>query len=55
MRKKDPTHDIELEAIIHALNILRHYHMGRKFLVKIDNMSPNYLFKEPDLNPRKVR
>ena len=29
--------------------------MGRKFLVKIDNMSLNYLFEQPYLNPRKAR
>ena len=29
--------------------------MGKKFLLKIDNMSLNYLFKQPDLNSRKAR
>ena len=29
--------------------------MGRKFLLKIDNMSLNYLFDQPDLNARKAR
>ena len=26
--------------------------MGKKFLLKIDNMSMKYLFKQPDLNAR---
>ena len=39
-----PTHDLELAAIIHALNMWRHYLMGRKFLLKTDNMSLKYLF-----------
>ena len=29
--------------------------MGRKFLLKTDNMSLKYLFKQPDLNARKYR
>ena len=29
--------------------------MGRKFLLKIDNMSLKYLFEQPDLNARKAR
>ena len=29
--------------------------MGRKFLMKIDNMSVKYLFDQPDLNARKSR
>ena len=29
--------------------------MGRKFLLKIDNISLKYLFKQPDLNARQAR
>ena len=29
--------------------------MGRKFLLKIDNMSLNYLFDKPDMNARQSR
>ena len=39
-----PTHDLELEAIIHTLNMWRHYVMGKKFLLKTNNMSLKYLF-----------
>ena len=28
--------------------------MGQKFLLKIDNMSLNYLFEQPDLNARQA-
>ena len=34
-----PMHDLELEAIIHALKMWRHYLMGRNFLLKTHNMS----------------
>ena len=44
-----PTHDLELDAIIHSLRMWRHYLMGRKFLLKTDNMNLKYLFDQPDL------
>ena len=50
-----PTHDLELATIIHALNMCRNYLMGRKFLLKKDNMILKYLLKEPDLNARQDR
>ena len=53
--KNYPMHDLELASIIHALKMWRHYLMGRKFLLKIDNMSLKYLFEQPDLNARKSR
>ena len=48
-----PRNDLELVAIIHALKMRRHYLMGRKLLLKTDNMSLKYLFDQPDLNARK--
>ena len=50
-----PTHDLELEAIIHALKMWRHYLMGKKFLLKTNNMSLKYLFHQLDLNTRQAR
>ena len=44
-----------LAAIIHALKMWRHYLMGRKFLLKTDNMSLKYLFDQPNLNVRQAR
>ena len=50
-----PTHDLELATIINAFNMWRHYLMGKKFLLKTDNMSLKYSFEQPDLNERKAR
>jgi len=47
--KNYPTHDPDLAAIIHCLRMWRHYLMGRKFLLKKDNMNLKYLFDQPDL------
>ena len=33
----------------------RHYLMGRKFLLKIDNINLKYVFDQPDLNVRQAR
>ena len=48
-------HDLELAAIIHALRMWRNYLMGRKFLLKTDNMSLKYLLDQTDLNERQAR
>ena len=48
------THDLELAAIIHALKMWRHYLMGNKFMLKIDNASMKYLFEQPNLNAKKA-
>ena len=48
-------HNLKLAAIIHALKMWRHYIMGRKFLLKTENMSMKYLFSKPDLNARQAR
>ena len=53
--KNYPTHDLELASIIHALNMWRHYLMGRNFLLNTDNMSLKYLFDQTDLNARQSR
>ena len=50
-----PMHDLELVAIIHALNMWRHYLMERNFLLKTDNMSQKYLFDLPNMNARQAR
>ena len=48
-----PTHELELAAIIHTLKMWRNYLMGKKFLLKTNNMSMKHLFEQPDLNARK--
>jgi hypothetical protein len=49
------THDLELEAIVHALNMWRHYLMGKIFELRTDHSGLKYLFGQPTLNARKIR
>jgi hypothetical protein len=49
------THDLELVGVIHALKMWRHYIMGKKFLLLMDNSGVKYLFNQPDLNARQAR
>ena len=49
------THDIELEAIIHALKMWRHYLLGRRFVLMSDYSGLRYLFNQPNLNAMKFR
>ena len=53
--KNYPTDDLELAFIIHALKVWRNYLMGRKFILKIDNMSLKYLLEQPYMNARKSK
>jgi hypothetical protein len=48
------THELELSTIIHALNMWRHYLMGRKFELRIDHYGLKHLFGQPTLNTRKT-
>lgn len=41
------THDVELVSIIHALNMLRHYLLGRKFMLMLDHIGVKYFFGQP--------
>jgi hypothetical protein len=49
------THDLELETIVHSLNIWRHYLMGKRFELRTDHIGLKYLFGQPTLNVRKRR
>jgi hypothetical protein len=53
--KKYATHDLELAAIVHALNKCRHYLMGRRFELRMDHNDLKYLFDHPTLNARQSR
>ena len=53
--KNYATHDLELAAIVHSLNMWRHYLMGSKFELRTDHCSLKYLFDQPSLNARQVR
>ena len=50
-----PTHDMELEAIVFALKILRHYLYGEQFEVYSNHKSLKYIFIQRDLNMRQCR
>ena len=49
------THDLELVAIIHALNMWRHYFKGKKFDPRIDHCGLKCLFEQPTLNVKQAR
>jgi hypothetical protein len=51
----DPTHDLELASVVHALKIWRHYIMGTKCQVYTDHKSLKYIFTQKDLNLRQRR
>jgi len=53
--KNYATHDLELETIIHALKMWRHYLIGRKFVLMSDNISLKYLFDQQNLNARQAQ
>jgi hypothetical protein len=49
------THNLELEAIFHALKMWTHYLMGIKFELKTEQCSLKHFFGQPTLNARQVR
>jgi hypothetical protein len=49
------THDLELEAIVHALKMCRHYLMGKKIELRKDHSGLKYLFGQPSLNAKQSR
>jgi hypothetical protein len=40
-------HDLDLVVIVHALNMWRHYLLGRRFVLMIDHYGLKYLFDQP--------
>ena len=50
-----PTHDLELAAIVFALNIWCHYLYLEQFEVFLDHKSLSYIFTQRDLNMRQCR
>jgi hypothetical protein len=53
--KNYPTHDLELDAIEHALKIWRHYMIGNKCKIFTDHKSLKYIFTQKELNLRQRR
>jgi hypothetical protein len=49
------TYDLELETIVHALKMWRHYLMRKIFVLRIDHSGLKYLFGQPTLNSRQSR
>ena len=50
-----PTHDLELEAVVFALWIWRHYLHGVPYRIFTDHKSLQYLFTQKELNMRQRR
>ena len=50
-----PMNDMELAAIVFALNIWHHYLYGEQFKVYSDHKSLKYIFKQRDLSMRQRR
>ncbi|KAD2804980.1 hypothetical protein E3N88_38357 [Mikania micrantha] len=50
-----PTHDLELAAVVFALNIWRHYLYGETCDIFTDQKSVKYIFTQKELNMRQRR
>jgi ribonuclease HI len=50
-----PTHDLELEAVVMALRMWRHYLLGNVVHIYTDHKSLKYIFTQLDLNMRQRR
>ena len=50
-----PTHDMELEAIVFALKVWRHYLYSEQFEVFSNHKSVKCIFTQQDLNLRQCR
>src|SRR4051812_16147214 len=53
--ENNPTHDLELAAVVHALTTWRHYLLGNRCEIYSDHQSLKYIFTQPDLNLRQRR
>lgn len=47
------THDLELEVIIHALNMSKYYLLGKRFTLMSDQNGLQYLFDKLNQNGRQ--
>ena len=50
-----PTHDLELDAVVHTLKIWRHSLLGNKVHISTYHKSLKYIFTQPKLNMRQWR
>jgi hypothetical protein len=51
----NPTHDLELAAVVMALQMWHHYLLGNAVYIYTDHKSLKYIFTQPDLNMRQRR
>ena len=54
-QKNYETHNLELANIVRAIKMWRHYLLGRRFELRTNHMSLNYVFDLPSLNVGKTR
>jgi len=50
-----PMQDLKLATIVHALNMWRHYLLGRQFVLMSDHIRLRYLFDQLNLNAKHAR
>jgi hypothetical protein len=48
-----PTHELELDVVVHTLKIWRHYLMGTRCQIYTEHKSLKYIFTQKDLNLRQ--
>ena len=48
-------HNLELAAIVHALQMWRHYLIGKPFELRSNHHGLKYIFTQPNLNARQRR
>jgi hypothetical protein len=53
--ERDPTHDLELAAVVMALRTWWHYLLGNVFHIYTDHKSLKHIFTQPHLNMRQRR
>jgi hypothetical protein len=51
--ENDPTHDLELAAVVHALKIWSHYLIGHRCEIYSDHKSLKYIFTQNGMNLRQ--
>ena len=49
------THDLEIFAIVHTINMWRHYLMGKQFELRTDHSGLRYLFEKKNLNGIQIQ
>jgi hypothetical protein len=49
------THDLEIDSIVHALNMWRHYLMGKRFELRTNHSGLKYIFEKPTLKAIRKR